>query len=104
MPLRGADVNRSRPMVRRRASRDQPAASIAEECPCDVVYLAPAALHQAEIHERLGNHAEAIRHYERFVEFWSDSDAILQTQVEAAEARLASVLGSLRRDVQYLVR
>jgi hypothetical protein len=37
-------------------------------------FRAPAHLRQAQIHERLGNEAEAARHYARVMELWGMGD------------------------------
>jgi len=45
-------------------------------------------LRQAEIHERLGNQAEAAIHYMKYAELWSSADAEFQPAVEAPRRRL----------------
>jgi DNA-binding SARP family transcriptional activator/TolB-like protein len=54
----------------------------------DLVYLAPAHLRRAQIHDDAGDHAQAARHYQRFVALWSDADPELQPEVERARLRL----------------
>jgi tetratricopeptide (TPR) repeat protein len=58
-----------------------------------ILYIAPCHLRQAQIHERMGHRDEAIRHYRRFIELWADCDPELRPQVEAARARLATLVG-----------
>jgi DNA-binding SARP family transcriptional activator len=48
-------------------------------------------LRQAEIHERLGNRSESVRHYTRFVELWREADPELRPLVDAAHRRVASL-------------
>jgi tetratricopeptide (TPR) repeat protein len=55
----------------------------------DLIYLAPAHLRQAEIHERRGDRAEAIADYRRFVELWSECDPELRPLVDDARRHLA---------------
>jgi tetratricopeptide (TPR) repeat protein len=55
----------------------------------DLIYLAPAHLRQAEIHERRGDRAEAVADYRRFVELWSECDPELRPLVEDARRHLA---------------
>lgn len=57
----------------------------------DLMYLAPAHLRQAEIHEQLGEHAEAIEHYRRGIQLWKNADPALQPWVEHARLRLAQL-------------
>jgi tetratricopeptide (TPR) repeat protein len=55
----------------------------------DLIYLAPAYLRQAQIHEKRGDRAQAIAEYQRFVELWSDCDPELRPLVEDARRRIA---------------
>ncbi len=57
----------------------------------DLAYLAPSQLRRAEIYERLGDHENALLHYNRFIELWKDADPELQPRVEAARRRLAQL-------------
>jgi DNA-binding SARP family transcriptional activator/tetratricopeptide (TPR) repeat protein len=59
-------------------------------------FRAPAHLRQAEIHERLGDPAEAARHYGRLVDLWRDGDPEFQPLVDTARERLAVLTGSAR--------
>lgn len=45
----------------------------------------------SQIHDELGNRAEAIESYRRFLDLWNDPDPALRPQVEAAAARLAEL-------------
>jgi DNA-binding SARP family transcriptional activator len=54
----------------------------------ELIYLAPAELRQAQIHERRGDRARAAGHYRRFIELWHDADAELQPVVADARRRL----------------
>lgn len=63
--------------------------TFAENAPYDLVYLAPALLHAAEIHEQRGETALAIRGYQRMIELWRDCDPELRPLVAKAERRLA---------------
>lgn len=54
----------------------------------EVPLRAPAHLRQAEIHEGLGNRAEAARQCARFIELWRDSDPEFQPLVDEARRRL----------------
>jgi tetratricopeptide (TPR) repeat protein len=54
-------------------------------------FRAPAHLRLAELHERLGNRAESVRHYTRFIELWQDGDPEVRAVVHAAAARLAAI-------------
>lgn len=64
--------------------------------PYELLFLAPAHLRQAEIHDRLGNRADAIRHYTAFVTMWKDADPELQAVVRQARERLAKLAGERR--------
>lgn len=50
----------------------------------DLMYVAPAHLHRARIHERRGERAEAARHYARAVEIWRDAEPELRPLIEEA--------------------
>ena len=65
--------------------------SIAERSAYELVYLAPAHRRQAEIWERLGDTAQAARHYAAFVDLWREADPSLQPMVVEARARLAAL-------------
>ena len=75
-----------------RAGRDDEALgwfhSIAERAAYELVYLAPAHLRQAEIHDRRGNRTQAAQHYRRFIELWREADPELQPVVDVARRRL----------------
>lgn len=62
--------------------------TIAEGSRLDFVYLAPAHLRQAEIHDFLNDPARAAWHLARFVELWEEADPELQPMVIAASRRL----------------
>jgi len=53
----------------------------------DLVYLAPSHLRRARIHERRGEVALAVAHYNRFISLWRNADPELRPLVD--EARLA---------------
>jgi tetratricopeptide (TPR) repeat protein len=65
--------------------------TFAEHSVYDLPYLAPSHFRRAEIHERLGERAQAITHYERFVELWRDCDPELRPRVSDGERRLATL-------------
>jgi tetratricopeptide (TPR) repeat protein len=52
----------------------------------EFLFAAPAHLRQAQIHEELGNLAEATAHYERFEALWGHADPDLRPLVEQARA------------------
>jgi len=56
--------------------------------PSELIYVIPAARHQAEIYERLGRRQEAIAQYERFVSHWAHADPELRGAVATARSRL----------------
>jgi hypothetical protein len=64
-------------------------ASIGSGSVSEIPLRAPAHLRQAEIHERLGNRAEAAGHHAKAVELWSDADDEFQPLAETARRRLA---------------
>jgi tetratricopeptide (TPR) repeat protein len=51
----------------------------------------------AELEASRGNTEAAIRHYQRFLELWSDADPELQNQVESAREALALLIGDETR-------
>jgi|GEM_PF-3950415 len=57
----------------------------------DLAYLAPSYLRRAEIHDRAGDAARAMRYYARFTDLWRDCDPELRPAVERAERRLAEL-------------
>ncbi len=59
--------------------------------PYDLIYVAPSQLRQAEIHASAGRIAEAVKHYERFIELWSGADPELMPVVEDARRRVAAL-------------
>lgn len=66
-------------------------ATFPEPAAYDLIYLAPSHLRRAEIFDRLGDRAAAIRHYARFIELWLDCDPELRPMVEEARRRLAEL-------------
>jgi DNA-binding SARP family transcriptional activator len=50
----------------------------------DLMYIAPANLHRARIHERRGERTEAARHYARAAALWRDADPEPRPLVEEA--------------------
>jgi tetratricopeptide (TPR) repeat protein len=67
-----------------------------EGTPNEVAYLAPGHLRRAELYERLGDRAQAVEHYSRFVQLWKGCDPELRPSVERARARLASLVAEPR--------
>ncbi len=63
------------------------------EIPFAMVQRAPSHLRRAELHDALGERADAIRHYRRFAEMWSEADPALRPSVERAEARIRELGG-----------
>lgn len=57
----------------------------------DAGMLAAKHLRMAEIHDRRGARAEAVRHYERFIEIWQDCDAEARDSIRRAEQRLTAL-------------
>jgi len=57
----------------------------------DTPLLAPSLLKKAEVFERQGKKAEAIKAYQRFVELWRDADADLQPLVAQAKERIQAL-------------
>ncbi len=74
--------------------------SIAQRSSDELVFLAPAELRQAEIHEHGGDWVEAEGHYRRFLEVWGTPDPQLMPQVQWARARLAG-LSAPRADTSH---
>jgi DNA-binding SARP family transcriptional activator len=68
--------------------------SIAQRSSDELVFLAPAALRQAEIHQQTGEWVEAEGYYRRFLEVWENADPRLASQVERARGRLEELRGS----------
>ncbi|HEX6063484.1 MAG TPA: BTAD domain-containing putative transcriptional regulator, partial [Longimicrobiales bacterium] len=64
-------------------------ASLDEHGPWGRALLAPAALQQAKIHDGLGHHAEAVRHYSRAINLWQNAEPRFASQVAEAKRRLA---------------
>ncbi len=58
-------------------------------------YLELPAAHQrlGELYEQRGNRQQALEHYRKFVDLWSDSDPGLQPQVREVKQRMASLAG-----------
>lgn len=54
----------------------------------DVVYFAPAYLHQAQALERAGDPVGAAQAYAQFIHLWEGADPELQPQIEAARRAL----------------
>ncbi len=57
----------------------------------DIAYLPGSELRRAEIYDRRGESAEAIRHYRRFIALWRDADPRLQPRVRRARERVAKL-------------
>ena len=56
-------------------------------------FIAPSHLGRAEIYERLGDNAQAVEHYTRFLDLWKDADPELQPTVRDVRQRLAKLVG-----------
>jgi tetratricopeptide (TPR) repeat protein len=56
-------------------------------------FVAPSHLRRAEIYERLGDNAQAVEHYTRFLDLWKDADPELQPTVRDVKQRLAKLVG-----------
>ncbi len=67
--------------------------AMAQLSPGELVFLAPSHLRRAEIYEAMGDRAEAVEHYTRFIGLWKDADAESQQQVSEARARLRRLGG-----------
>ncbi|MEM7354291.1 MAG: protein kinase, partial [Acidobacteriota bacterium] len=70
--------------------------SLSELAIFDLVYLGPAHLRRAEIHDKLGQASQAADQYRRFVKRWWDSDAALQPQIEQVRQRLGELSAGTR--------
>jgi hypothetical protein len=55
----------------------------------DAAMLAAKHLRMAQIHDRRGDLATAIRHYERFAAMWRGCDPPLRNLVQQVEQRVA---------------
>jgi len=64
-------------------------AALGDGSATEIPLRALAQLRQAEIHERLGNRAEAAGHYARFLDLWRNSDPDFRPLVAEARRRLA---------------
>jgi tetratricopeptide (TPR) repeat protein len=67
--------------------------SIPDPSGYDAVYLAPSHLLRARIYDERGDSVQAVRHYARVLELWSNADAELQPLVRTALARLERLRG-----------
>lgn len=56
----------------------------------DLIYLAPAHLARAQLHERRGERAAADAEYRRFIALWKDCDPELRPMVDEAKRRIAA--------------
>ena len=54
----------------------------------NLVYLPPGLFRRGQIEERRGRRAEAVAHYTRFLEFWSEPDSALRPLADSARAGL----------------
>lgn len=76
--------------------------SFPEPAGYDLIYLAPSHLRRAEIHERRGEHQQAIFHYQRFIELWAECDPELRPIVAEARGRLDTLyLSDNRGGLRY---
>jgi tetratricopeptide (TPR) repeat protein len=66
---------------------------LGEVSPFEIALVAPAQLRMAEIHDRRGERAEAIRYFRRFVEMWKNADPEVQPQVRRARERIRELEG-----------
>lgn len=66
-------------------------ATFAENSPYDLVYLAPALLRQAQIHDARGERRLAADRYARFIDRWSECDDEFRPMLTAARSRLESL-------------
>jgi tetratricopeptide (TPR) repeat protein len=62
-----------------------------ENTPNEVVYLAPVALHRAQLAERTGARREAADYYAQFIRLWEACDPELRPMVTEARRRLAAI-------------
>jgi tetratricopeptide (TPR) repeat protein len=74
-------------------------ASLAQRSSDELIFLAPAELRQAQIYDRRGDHAEAIRHYRRFLEIWDAPELPLSPQVEWVRTRVGELGGETAQGV-----
>lgn len=56
----------------------------------DLIYLAPAHLARAQLHERRGEQAAAAAEYRRFIALWKDCDPELRPLVDEAKRKLGA--------------
>jgi tetratricopeptide (TPR) repeat protein len=63
-----------------------------------LIYLGPSYLRRAEIHEALGNDAEAIDYYTRLVHLWEDADESYQPIVTQAREGIQRILDAQARE------
>lgn len=86
------------PQLLRELGRDEEAlrwyASFPDPSVYDLMFLAPAQLRRAEIHDRRGERPQAAEHYRRFLELWQDADPELQPLVTQARQRLEGLVRS----------
>jgi tetratricopeptide (TPR) repeat protein len=61
--------------------------------PYEVLFLPIKHLRRGEIHERLGEPEEALRHYSEALEFWRNADPEFQTIVNDVRTRIARLSG-----------
>ncbi|MEW5929737.1 MAG: BTAD domain-containing putative transcriptional regulator [Gemmatimonadota bacterium] len=96
----GAHPRFLRAELLRLARRDREAAewyaSVPEDLDQEIVYLAPALLHRAELLDRQGRRREAAVLYARFVALWREADPELQPEVARAAQRLKRLRGPWR--------
>jgi len=59
----------------------------------DVALLAATHFHRGEIYEAMGDTAQAIWHYETFIELWKDADPELQVKVREVLQHVAELRG-----------
>jgi DNA-binding SARP family transcriptional activator/TolB-like protein len=57
----------------------------------DILYIAPAQLRLADVHERAGQTKQAREHLARFISLWNEADPALSAMVEAANRRLLNL-------------
>ena len=61
------------------------------------LFRAPIERRLAELYEAKGNHDAAVKHYQRFIDFWKDAEPELQPQVADVRKRLARLSDTERR-------
>ena len=71
--------------------------SFAQLSPYELVFLAPARLGEARVHDRLGRLGEAAAGYARFAELWKDADPESQAMVFEARRQAARLSASTPR-------